>query len=203
MEHEWKPMTIAEAAARFSGADIDWWIAGGEAIDLFLGWQTRPHTDLDVEMFRKDCFELFEVFDGWDLHHASEGGLAPWTDPGELPEGAFGVWLRPEPDEPWQLEIMLADGDRTEWRFRRDPTITMAGNRLVRMTNNGTPYCTPEVQLLYKSKQARPKDDVDLARCLHHLTHEQRRWLIDAITRTTPLHPWVGVLEATVDEQHE
>ncbi len=56
---------------------------------------------------------------------------------------------------------MLADGDRSEWRFRRDNAITLSGDRLFNHTPDGIPYCTPEVQLLYKAKKARPKDDID------------------------------------------
>jgi hypothetical protein len=203
MKHEWQPMTIVEVAARFDGSDIDWWIAGGQAIDLFLGWETRPHADLDVEMFRRDRSVLFDIFEGWDFHVASEGSLVPWTDPPELADSIFGIWLRPTPSQPWQVEIMLADGDRSEWKYRRDPGIRMPGERLIARTADGVPYCTPEVQLLYKSKMARPKDDVDLAHCLHHLSEEQRRWLIDAIAKTSTQHPWVGVLEASLHQQHE
>ncbi|MEN8040020.1 MAG: amino acid transporter [Actinomycetota bacterium] len=203
MEHAWEPMTTVEAQRRFSDAHIDWWIAGGHAIDLFLGWESRPHADLDVEMFREDRAVLFEIFDGWDLHVASAGSLHPWRDPEALDESVFGVWLRPSPDEPWQLEIMLADGDRTEWRFRRDPSITMSGSRLIRTTRDGLPYCTPEVQLLYKSKMSRSKDDLDLARCLHRMTLDQRRWLADAVATTGGNHPWISAIEASMEQAHE
>lgn len=42
-----------EAVERFAAVDVDWWIAGGLAIDLFLGWESRQHDDIDIEMFRK------------------------------------------------------------------------------------------------------------------------------------------------------
>ncbi|MFV1971419.1 MAG: nucleotidyltransferase domain-containing protein [Acidimicrobiia bacterium] len=203
MEHHWEPMSIAEVEQRFAPAGTDWWIAGGHAIDLFLGWETRPHADLDVEMFRSDRAALFDIFEGWDLHVASDGQLLPWSDPEELDDSVFGVWLRPEPNDPWKLEIMLADGNRAQWRFRREPSITMSGDKLIRTTAEGIPYCTPEVQLLYKSKQARTKDDVDLARCLHRMTADQRTWLTEAVERTTAHHPWISVLEASLERQHE
>lgn len=203
MDHEWRPMTISDVATRFESVDAPWWIAGGRAIDLFLGWESRDHADLDVEMFRMDRSVLFDIFDGWDLHVVAEGSLSPWTDPTNLADDVFGVWLRREPSQPWELEIMLADGDRTEWRFRRDPSITMSGDRLIATSSNGVPYCTPEVQLLYKSKMARPKDDVDLAHCLHRLSRRQRRWLADAIAKSSAGHPWVRILEVSLATQHE
>lgn len=203
MDQEWRPMTISQVATRFDSVDVPWWVAGGRAIDLFLGWESRDHADLDVEMFRTDRSALFDIFDGWDLHVVFEGSLSPWTDPTDLADDVFGVWLRREPSQPWELEIMLADGDSTEWRFRRDPRITMTGDRLIATRADGVPYCTPEVQLLYKSKMARPKDDVDLAHCLHRLSTRQRRWLADAIAKSSEGHPWVGVLEASLVSQHE
>jgi hypothetical protein len=42
----------------FSG---HWWIAGGWAVDLFLGEQTRVHDDVDVAVLRRDEHELVEL----------------------------------------------------------------------------------------------------------------------------------------------
>jgi hypothetical protein len=196
-------MSITDLDDRFTGADIDWWVAGGYAIDLFLGWETRHHADLDIEMFRSDSARLFDVFNGWDLHVVSESRMVPWEDPADLDGAVFAVWIRPDTAAPWKVEIMLADGDRNEWRFRRDPAVAMPGDTLIRETEAGTPYGTPEVQLLYKSFHARPKDDVDLARCLVRMTVQQRSWLAEAITRTTPDHAWISVLAASLEEPHE
>jgi hypothetical protein len=203
MAHQWESMAVDRIVERFADTDIDWWIAGGHAIDLFLGWETRPHADLDVEIFRSDSGRLFDVFDGWDIHVVSDSGAAPWTDPTNLDESVFGSWIRPVPTAPWQVEIMFAGGDKKEWYFRREPSIALSGSELIRTTDAGIPYGTPEVQLLYKSMQHRAKDDVDLARCLVRMTPEQRSWLANAIGRTSPNHAWSGVLAASLDKQHE
>ncbi len=201
MERPWTPISVREVVDRFRRVDVDWWIAGGIAIDHFLGWETRTHEDIDVEMFRDDRETLFTVFAGWDLHVVSEGSLLPWRQGEALPESVFGVWGRPSAGSPWAVEVMLANGDSDTWSFRRDPSISLPLDRVVRRACSGVPYCTPEVQLLYKAKRARPKDDVDLARCLHRLTVAQKRWLGDALTRDTgPTgrdHPWVAVLASS------
>lgn len=195
MNEEWQPLTIDHVQDRFAQFDVDWWIAGGHAIDLFVGWVTRPHADIDVEMFRTDREILFEVFAGWELFTVSHGGLMRWNRGANIAPHVFGVWGRPSVGAPWAIEVMLADGDRTCWRFRRDPDISLSGEQLLRTSHNGTPYCTPEVQMLYKSKMARPKDDVDMARVLHRMTSSQRQWLQDAIVRSDPCHPWIELLE--------
>lgn len=196
MDESWEPLEIAEVVSRFESVPVPWWVAGGVAIDLFLGWETRPHADLDIEMFRSDREALFDAFAGWDLWLNAGGALTPFVEGHEPSPEVFAVWGRPGATSPWRVEVMLADGDIAEWRFRRDNPIRLSGDQLVRRTEDGVPYCTPEVQLLYKSKMARPKDDVDLVRCLHRLTALQRRWLADAIARSEPDHPWIPALHA-------
>lgn len=190
----WHPLTVNEIRSRFQDAGIDWWLAGGIAIDCFLGWETRHHEDLDVEMLRSDRDQLFDVFDGWDLHSVSQGVMTPWRRGDAIADDVFGIWGRPDPRSRWAVEVLLAGGDNRVWRFRRDPTITMPRTRLVRNTADDVPYCTPEVQLLYKARKSRPKDDVDLARCLHRMSTEQKRWLSDALGRFDPSHPWNEVV---------
>jgi Aminoglycoside-2''-adenylyltransferase len=51
----WRPWRPREVAAFFAMLPIPWWIAGGWAIDLFLGRQTRRHEDIDVLILRQDC----------------------------------------------------------------------------------------------------------------------------------------------------
>ena len=50
----WQPWHPREVAAFFAELDAPWWIAGGWAIDLFLGRQTREHEDIDVQILRRD-----------------------------------------------------------------------------------------------------------------------------------------------------
>jgi hypothetical protein len=196
MLDDWNPLSIPEIVISFEEVSVPWWIAGGLALDLFLGWETRPHADIDIEMFRSDRDVLFEVFPDWDLQLMSGGELTVFNPGQEIAPDVFGVWGRPSPAESWAFEIMLADGDLTEWMFRRDNAIALPGERLLRRTTDSVPYCTPEVQLLYKAKMARSKDDIDFARCLHRLTPAQRGWLADAIARSEPEHPWIAALHA-------
>ena len=196
MDDQWTPLDISEIRMLFASVSIPWWIAGGVAIDLFLGWETRSHDDIDIEMFRSDNDALFDVFVGWDLELVSGGEMAPFVRGEELAQDVYGVWGRPNGDDRWAVEVIFADGDVEEWQFRRDNSITLQGGQLLKHTSDGTPYCAPEVQLLYKSKVARPKDDVDFARCLHRMTGAQRDWLASAVARSEPGHPWVVALHA-------
>ena len=58
------------------------------------------------------------------------------------------------------------------------------------MAADGVRYLNPEVALLFKAKQHRVKDEVDLENAWPLMTTEQRRWLRDAVLRLHPNHPW-------------
>jgi hypothetical protein len=48
-------------AALLAGIDSPWWIAGGWALDLFIGDQTRAHEDLDVGILRRDVIDVLTL----------------------------------------------------------------------------------------------------------------------------------------------
>lgn len=139
MDDQWEPLEISGIRSRFASTPTPWWVAGDHAIDLFLGWETRAHADIAIDLFRSDRGVLFDVFHAWDLNLMSGGELVPFERGDDVAEEVFGVWGRPSRGEPWAVEVMLADGDMDEWRFRRDNVITLPGDRLVQRTDDGLP----------------------------------------------------------------
>jgi hypothetical protein len=55
----WKPLSVAQTADIMDGLATNWWVAGGWAIDLFLGRQTRHHADTDVLVLYRDQAEVW------------------------------------------------------------------------------------------------------------------------------------------------
>lgn len=193
-ELPWDPMPPAEVAGLFRDWDRFWCIAGGWAIDLIHGGQTREHEDTDVLVLRHDADELHNLLPGWELYAADPPGtLRLWHAGEPLPEHVHDIWCRPAGSERWQLQLMVMDHDDDTWMFRRDPAI---GGPLasLRSVVDGIPVIAPEVQLLYKSKGLRPKDVSDFRAILPHLTTEQRQWLRSALTTQAPAHPWLDEL---------
>ena len=78
------------------------------------------------------------------------------------------------------------------WVFRRDDRITLPLADVGFTTTDGLPVVVPEVQLLFKAKQARPQDETDLANVLPELADDRRAWLAEAIELVHPGHPWVA-----------
>ncbi len=56
------PRRQLQEHAWFASLTVPWWIAGGWALDLFAGDQSRPHKDLDVGILRNDALH---VLDPW------------------------------------------------------------------------------------------------------------------------------------------
>jgi hypothetical protein len=119
------------------------------------------------------------------------GRLRPW-EPGEaLPIRVHDIWCRPAESEPWRIQVMLDESADDEWVSRRDPRIRRPISSLGFTSAEGVRYLVPEVQLFYKAKQPRPKDEVDFAAVLPLLGAAQREWLSSAIrTCYGEDHPW-------------
>jgi hypothetical protein len=62
--------------------------------------------------------------------------------------------------------------------------------------SDGLPYVAPAVQLLWKAKDTRPKDEHDFETVAPLLTADERGWLADAIARSHPESPWPARLAA-------
>jgi hypothetical protein len=184
----WEPLGIEAVAEIFGPAPFRWWISGGRALDLHLGRTWRPHEDTDVGVVRRDLGSVHELLTGWDLHVAAAGRLTPWAgEPLEVPRHQNNVWCRRTPEGPWVLDLTVGEGSDEAWVYRRDPSIQLPWHAAVLRTSDGIPYLAPELQLLYKSKGLRPKDDVDAAEVIPALDARRRALLARLLE---PDHPW-------------
>lgn len=192
----WAPLSPKQAAGVFSGIDARWWVAGGWAIDLLVGRQTRPHADLDILILRSDQPAFRSHLHDWDLHAADPpGSLRPWPMGEILPIPVHDVWCRRDGSAPWSFQFMIDDVEGHEWLFRRDNSIRRPVATLSsRASRPGLAVLAPEVQLLYKSKGLRDKDNADFDTALPYLSLNEREWLRDALIATRPDHEWLARL---------
>jgi hypothetical protein len=91
----------------------------------------------------------------------------------------------------FRFDVFREPHDGDTWICRRDPSIRRPYAEIVRTTADGVPYEVPEVVLLFKAKHRRPKDEADLATVLPLLDGAAREWLLRALERVHPGHPWI------------
>ena len=195
--HRWEPLSVEEIVEVFSGLTVPWWIAGGLAIDLFVGRRTRPHGDTDVLIRRDDQLEVQSYLSGWDLYKTQQPGLKPW------PAGEFqahpvdDIWCRRTEDSAWQLQLMLLDTDADQWVLKRDPTLRGPIDSLGRRTASGIPYLAPEIQLLYKAhSKTLEKDEADFQVAVPLMEDSACTWLLECLEKRFPDgHTWIEELK--------
>lgn len=174
----------------FRAAGVPFWIAGGFAIDLFVGRRTRAHEDIDVEIIRGDDLVLASFLPGWDFQLAHDGALTPWT----ADHRRNTIWCRESADAPWAFELVLADVVDGRWIYRRDSRISRPSADMGLRSESGIPFVRPEIQLLFKSKNVRPRDEADFESALPFMDAAARLWLRDALSMIDENHAWVARL---------
>ena len=174
-----------------------WCIAGGWALDLHLGKETREHSDIDVVIYREDQRVLYQFLKkDWSLYKAQNGKLEPWEN-GEILNNINDIWVSKNSASPWSFQIMLVDSENNEWIYRREKSIKRAKDKIFVRTSDGIPYIKPEVQLLYKagSSKIRAKDFKDFQNILPLLVPKEKEWLKFSLNKQFPHgHNWIEYL---------
>jgi hypothetical protein len=181
----WDHAPLAEVRGLFDSFDRPWWIAGGYAVEHAVGHAFREHADIDVLLLRPDQLAVQQLLPDWEWWAADPPGtLRPWRAGEILPAHVHDIWCRPGPDEPWRVQFMLDETDGTNWISRRDARIRRPIEEL------GEHFLVPEIQLFYKARVPRPKDEQDFAMLLPLLDDAQKHWLIEAIDLAGGAPPW-------------
>ena len=194
--HEsWHRLTPHEAIPLLSALRASWWVAGGWALDLYLGKVTRAHKDLDIGVLRKDVAIVLAALPGWEFFEAKDGALAQLVE-GHVPRSEVNsLWCKRANAAQWELELLLDVSDGKFWVFRRDPRISYLLSRAIRRNADGIAYIAPEIQLLYKARATRAQDQADFDRVVPHLNRAARTWLRDSLMSTDPEHAWISILK--------
>lgn len=190
---------IAQVAAVMAGYGRPWFVSGGWAIDLHLQRSTRAHEDLEIGVLRADQEAVREHLAGWQLDKAvqtPEGGAwQQWLSGERMELPLFQVRARRSSGPLREFELFLNEAQGPLWCFRRDTSLTRPLEEVVFRTPDGVPYLAPEVQLLYKAKHHRAKDEQDFSAAVGMISRDRRVWLRDALARFHPVDPWIAHLE--------
>jgi hypothetical protein len=194
-EHRWEPLSLEEVKQLLGPVSAPWWIAGGRALDMFLGHETRTHVDIDVAVLRRDQQGFCEALAKWDFQIAHAGEFIPWKRGETVDLEHHEIWARETADGPWRLVVHFEESEGKRWAYRRDRRIGLNVADLGRRDAYGIQFIRPEVTLLYKSESPRPVDETDFLYALPHLDVAQKGWLAAALYTIDPKHRWLERLK--------
>jgi hypothetical protein len=189
----WDPWRPEDVARRLAGLSAPWYVAAGWALDLFRGEQTREHGDLEIAVPAPDFGAVRQALAGYDFEVIGSGRAWPLDNP------AFDVmhqtWVREPATGVYRLDIFREPQRGGAWVCRRDETIRLPYERIIRRTADGIPYLVPEIVLLFKARHsAEPKNQADFAGARPLLDAAAAGWLRWALARVHPGHAWLGAL---------
>ncbi|MGB8196583.1 MAG: hypothetical protein WCF25_06225 [Acidimicrobiales bacterium] len=190
----WAPWTPDEVASRLTGSHARWYVVAGWAVDLFHGRRTRAHHDIEIGVARDDFALLRASFSEFEFDVVGSGRRWPLST--NAFDEHFQTWLRDAgPDTgPYHLDVFRDPHDGSEWICRRDAQIHLPYEQVVRHSDTGIPYMSPEIVLLFKAKHLREKDQQDFECLLPLLDAQQIEWLRTSLEIVHPDHEWITLL---------
>ena len=210
---------ISQVNDLLTGHGFSYAICGGFAIDLFLGHDSRVHSDIDIFAWWEDRdriilymqslgFHVYEMLGGGKAHHITDIAVQErrkknifcFRDGCELvqlyPTDEAGIyWIDFHHTGQKSLnfvEFLFNSHDEAAFLYDRDISVRRELSRTIRH-RDGIPYLAPEICLLYKSTTTEREgyqQDYDLA--FPAMDEESRSWLKAALRHCNPGgHKWL------------
>jgi hypothetical protein len=188
--------TPDQAAQVLEGVSAPWAVAGGWALDLWLGGQTREHEDLEIAVPAAFFAEIQARLEGLGLKlFGIDDGQVIALAPGEAPaRRTHQTWVMEPAVKGWRMDVFREPGDAQTWIYRRTGDLCAPHAWASGRTAAGIPYVAPQIVLLFKAKAKRDKDEADFSVAAPRLPPEAREWLAAALRATQPGHPWTDRL---------
>ena len=101
---------------------------------------------------------------------------------------------RPNAALPWEYDVICEPGEPGQWVNRRLPSMSLPLDEATWRDPEGIRYINPEILLLFKARDARPKDRGDLEAIMPLLSKHRLTWLKDTLAQVHPNHAWLNRL---------
>ena len=190
----WSGIRPQDLTQVLSNVECAWWVAGGWAIDMWLPRPSRAHADTDFGCYREGVPLLRRALPEWEFFAAVSGSLTRLADDEVCLPAVHTLWCRIRGTRRWGLELMIEECEGGEWLFRRHPAIRRRKEAIVWYAEDGMAVLRPEVQLLYKAKDVRKRDQADFDATAPLLDSGDAAWLAGALEAVHPGHPWLRKL---------
>ncbi len=200
--------------------NFEYTFCGGQAIDLFLGYETRVHGDIDVcaywnerdkviQFMQSQGFMVYEMLGGGRAHRITDisNQMKAKRNIFCFKEDCPLVRLYPHDENDCCcieflhigqtefdfIEFLFNNRSETQFEYARNRDIKREYEKAV-LYADGVPYLAPEICLLYKSTDTEREGyqrDFELA--YTSMNPEQRAWLQNALKRLYPQgHKWIS-----------
>lgn len=183
---------------------ITWAICGGFALDMFLEKDIRRHSDIDICVFDKDRERIckYMLQRGWSIYEFRGQGMVNPLDSAMSSENDCNlmcikgtcdfVKFYPCVDskllyhefqhsgitELNYLEFLFNSMDDNYFEFDKTNSITRELSKAI-LYNNGIPYLSPELALLFKSSRSENIDyQLDFNETFPIMSEEQKQWFL-------------------------
>jgi hypothetical protein len=186
--------TPDQAARALEGVSAPWAVAGGWALDLWHGMQTREHEDLEIAVPRFAFPEIQARLErmGLKLFYIDDGAAIALNVGETPPLRTHQTWAMDPAIDGWRMDIFREPGDAETWIYRRTGELNAPRAWATGRTATGIPYVAPQIVLLFKAYVTpRDKDEADFARAAPLLSAEARDWLAAGLKIIRPGHPWI------------
>lgn len=203
-----------------AGLNRPWALAGGWAVDAWLGHQTRSHGDVDILVAHRDQRALFDHLadwnmvahdppiagggsnsDAWDGHHLTLPAHIHARPPGAANREAVRAWVTPPyraPRDDMNVEIILDDIADGRWTLSDEPKISLPVHQCFDESSRAVPCVRPVVLMFFKALAyrelpgyPRPHDEADFWSLEPLVSADERGWLGDCVRQVKPSHPWL------------
>lgn len=174
--NNWQLLSIESLKQIMQDADYDWYLAGGIALDEFLGRKTRDHEDTDILVNFNYLERILDFFKNYKVYTARNGSLSlsaliniKSTD---------SLWIANDENESFIIQILFFEEEAGHWVYKRDNTIRKRIEEIY-FVKSDMKIIQPEIQLLYKmdSSDVREKDLYDYHNVYPVLEERQKAWL--------------------------
>ncbi|MDJ1483147.1 hypothetical protein QNI16_21800 [Cytophagaceae bacterium YF14B1] len=187
---QWQPLSVYYIQSLLG--KLDWILAGGIALEQFLGYTYRPHGDIDILIKREDQYLLKNYISSDRIFVADgQGHLLPYQADTYYTHPIQDIWILDETHTSWCLQIMLIDVKNSYWVYKRNNRVQLPYTDIF-FEKDRLKILKPEIQLLYKSKTIRDKDQLDFEKVFPQLAPTAKQYLQNSLTICYgDNHPWL------------
>lgn len=174
--NNWQLLSIESLKQIMQDADYDWYLAGGIALDEFLGRKTRDHEDTDILVNFNYLERILDFFKNYKVYTARNGSLS--LSALNNIKSTDSLWIANDENESFIIQILFFEEEAGHWVYKRDNTIRKRIEEIY-FVKSDMKIIQPEIQLLYKmdSSDVREKDLYDYQNVFPVLEERQKEWL--------------------------